>query len=371
MPDESFAMGPPPGKGIPHYCLRCGARLPVHDPLADLPGVDKCPRCGLPFVPGRSDTYATVHAPFYKSLWFNGLVLPVIVGVICFASVQAQQSMGYVLFLGVPFVVGVALGFLTNGRAWMLLVLGLTAVSCLAFMLISMSLAGAFCGLMLAAIFLGPVFVGLLVGCAVKWTAGEASWDRRRYAILGVIALLPMGGERIERRWPPAREVVEVRTSALLPADCPRTWHTLQFYEEVTHEPPLLLKLALPRPVRVEGAANRPVGHALRCVYRRGYLEKVIIERDEPRRLAFLVTEQRIGFESEVALLDGRFELKPAGASQCRVTVATRYRRLLRPAWLWEPTEHLVIHTLHRHVLEGMRRRLAAEDQAITDIRKP
>jgi hypothetical protein len=40
------------------------------------------------------------------------------------------------------------------------------------------------------------------------------------------------------------------------------------------------------------------------------------------------------------------------------VVLTTRYIRHLRPAWLWEPMERKIVHTLHGHVLEGMRRNL-------------
>jgi hypothetical protein len=360
MPGDTPPMTPN-SRGVPHYCLRCHARLPVHNPLEDVPAVAKCLRCGLPYVPGRPETYTTRRAPYYKSLWFNGLVLPVLVGLVCYAIVQARGSMGYVLFLGVPFVVGIVLGLLTRGTIWLNLMLALTAIACLVLALVSMSFSGVFCGFMLGVFFLGPAFLGVIIGMVIKAVAGDPVWDRRRYAILGAVVLLPLGAERIESRWPPAREVAEVRTSTVFPAPAGASWEAIQFYEEVTHKPPLLLKLALPRPVRTEGGPRVAVGHALRCLYRRGYLEKVITERDEPRRLVFVVTEQRIGFENEVALLDGRFDLEPIGATSTRVTVATRYRRQLRPAWLWEPMERTIIHTLHGHVLEGMRRRLPTE----------
>ena len=74
------------------------------------------------------------------------------------------------------------------------------------------------------------------------------------------------------------------------------------------------------------------------------------------RRLAFSVVEQRLHFERDVTLLDGSFSLSAVTAGSSRMILQTRYRRHLRPAWLWGPIERFVCRTVHAHILEGIRR---------------
>src|SRR5262249_28586272 len=131
------------------------------------------------------------------------------------------------------------------------------------------------------------------------------------------------------------------------------------FYEEVHHDPPWILKLALPRPVRAEGK-KAAVGDVERCIYSNGHLVKVITECNQGERLAFRVAEQHIHFEPDVTLRDGAFLMEPPPDSQTRVVLTTRYQRHLRPEWMWGWMERKVVHTLHGHVLEGMKLRLAA-----------
>jgi hypothetical protein len=138
------------------------------------------------------------------------------------------------------------------------------------------------------------------------------------------------------------------------------TWDAIVFYEQVEHEAPFLLTMALPRPARTEGH-KEGVGDVQKCIYEKGYLVKTITHFDKPRLLAFDVTEQHLDFEHDVVVLDGSFILQPMAKDKTRVVLTTRYRRLLRPAWLWEPVERMVIHTLHGHVLDGMRRRAGGE----------
>ena len=263
---------------------------------------------------------------------------------------------GATLFLVVPFMIGMALGYSTRVSFWMTLLLSLLAIACVVFMLLSMSLTGIFCGLTLGAVFLVPTLVGCVVGVFIRLVTGSAAWDRRQYIVLPAMLILPLGAERVESRWPMADTVAEVSTSTTFDVRVNAAWDAIVFYEQVEHEAPFLLTMALPQPARTEGR-KEAVGDVQKCIYRKGYLVKTITHFEKPRLLAFDVTEQHLDFEHDVEVLDGSFILQPMAKDRTRVVLTTRYRRLLRPAWLWEPVEQAVIHTLHWHVLDGMRLR--------------
>lgn len=338
--------------GVP-ICLRCGARLDVH-PLAEA-GESRCPRCGLMYDPARPETYRVGSGMPRWQFNMAGLIVAVAVGAALFAILRNTPTMGSALFFGVPFAVGVILGFTTRARLWLTLMLGLIGVTSLAMVIVFMNLSGIFCGMTLGIVFLGPAMAGVVVGWLAKVSYAGMTRGRRRFVFLAIFVGLPFGVDGVERRWPMGEVIAEVSTSATFDAPVGRAWDSVRLYEEVEHEPPLLLRLALPLPVRAEGRRDT-VGAEQRCVYRRGHLVKRITRRDPPRLLAFDVVEQDLHFEHDVELRDGSFILEPLGAGRTRVVLTTRYRRLLRPAWLWEPMERTIIHTLHGHVLEGMRR---------------
>jgi hypothetical protein len=340
----------------PRHCLRCRTRL-HHDPLFDA-GPPKCPRCGRPYVPDRPETYAAAPMPLRWRFWVPGLVVSILSGVSAYMVIRGDAVMGYTLFLGVPLAAGAVLGYSTRASIWLAMMLGLTAIACIVFTLLMMDLTGIFCGLTLGAIFLGPTFLGVLVGWLVRVLTREAAWgppplrrpdDLRRPAPGGRAGRGPLA-DGARRGRGPHRDV--------FPGPPHEAWGSILFYEQVEHEPPLLLKLALPRPVRAEGR-NAAVGDVQTCLYQKGYLRKTITRREEGRLLAFDVTEQHLHFEHDVELLDGAFALEPIDGRRTRVVLSTRYRRLLRPAWLWQPMERKIIRTLHEHVLTGMRHRLA------------
>jgi hypothetical protein len=276
--------------------------------------------------------------------------------VISYAIIFLSGEMGPSLFICVPVSFAAILGYGTRVRFWSLLILSLIAIAGVVFLIIEMSFAGMFCGLTLATIFLVPAMIGAVLGWLLKLALKNSRWDQRQYLPLIFFAVLPLASARIEMLVPHDVVIATVETEQTFAAPSQRVWSSIMFYEQVEHEPPFLLKLALPRPVRAEGSMQA-VGDVQRCIYQRGELVKQITRHDYGQLIEFRVTEQHLHFEHDVTLIDGSFRLAKIDANHTRVTLVSRYIRHLRPAWLWESMERKIVHTLHGHVLEGMRRR--------------
>jgi hypothetical protein len=101
------------------------------------------------------------------------------------------------------------------------------------------------------------------------------------------------------------------------------------------------------------------VGAIVRCTYDRGYLVKRITAVEAPRHLRFEVAEQRLGIESCVRTSQGAYELRAAPEGGTEVALTTYYEGRWRPRVLWRAIERYVGHRVHRHILLGMRERLA------------
>jgi hypothetical protein len=177
----------------------------------------------------------------------------------------------------------------------------------------------------------------------------------------GLRGLLPRIAPRdlmhaLARRFPRNPQTDRVSTEMPMRASPAAVWDNILFYEEVTHEPPLLLRWTLPIPVRSEGRKSE-VGDVVRCVYRPGFLIKRITEIERGRLTRFEVLKQDLRFQSSVTLGEGSYEIVPEGPGRCRVVLTTAYSGHLRPRFLWKPIESRLAHLLHRHVLRGMRRR--------------
>ncbi len=180
----------------------------------------------------------------------------------------------------------------------------------------------------------------------------------KRAAALLFIAAVPLVSAEVVDRLGPSGEIVVVRTERILDAPPEAVWSQLHFYEEIESEPPLLLRLGLPIPVRVQGA-KASVGAIQECVYENGKgITKRITQRSKARLLAFEVVEQRLGFEHDLSLLGGEFRLSPTAGGGTRLTLVTRYRARSYPGWMWRPLEAHVLHTLHQHIAADVETRI-------------
>lgn len=156
----------------------------------------------------------------------------------------------------------------------------------------------------------------------------------------------------IGRLFPPGRAIDVAITKAGFEAPPEEVWQKMVFYEEVSHRPPLLLRMFLPSPMKTQGNGKR-VGTTVECSYSRGSLKKRITVLERPRLVRFRVIEQHIGIERCVTTVEGSYEIRGNGSSS-EVALTTKYRGHLRPRWLWRPLERLIAHQLHCHILAGM-----------------
>lgn len=335
------------------YCRRCGQGLAT----ADQPAI--CLTCGLQYDPARPETYAIHSSSSRWKFWVPGFLLAVLLGTLTYAGcLQIGRDMGWSLFIAVPVCFGTILGYGCRVQAWAFGVLAVLVITSVIFSLIVMNLAGVFCGFTLGIIFLVPTFMGIFLGVTLRLALIAGKWDHAWYFrwYIWLIASLPLIGQQIEDRIPRRTEIAVVRTGLTIDATPQEAWNAIMFYEDVEHAPPWLLHLALPQPIRSEGSKQKD-GEVVTCFYNCGEIKKRITKVDAPRRLAFDVVSVQMRSENYAELKDGSFEIEPVGEKQSRITLTTRFERKLHPTFFWEPIERKVIHTLHGHVLEGMRRK--------------
>jgi hypothetical protein len=195
------------------------------------------------------------------------------------------------------------------------------AISSVTFVLVTMNLAGIFCGFTLGLIFMVPAFVGILFGVMLRVVLISCRWDHAWYFrwYVWLIAASPLALQQIESAFPRREEIAVVETSLTVDATPEEAWNAIMFYEEVEHSPPWLLHLALPKPIRSVGNKEKE-GEVVRCFYDAGTISKRISRVEKHRRLAFEVAEADIRSENYTTLKDGSFEIEPVGESQSRIT---------------------------------------------------
>jgi hypothetical protein len=344
---------------LPPMCARCGYVL---NGLAS-PG--ECPECGRRFDLADARSFTRKPMRLWWKYWLPPFVLSAIVGLASMIfCVVVLGSWGYGAFLAAPLCAGTLLGYGLRVSAWFVPLLALLLGISLIFGLMTLQLAGLFCAMILAGIFLVPVLFGSLCGWTLRNVLKTTRFSQRWHLPALLAFALPIFISGIEGpSQPGAIERVSSSQELRVPAD--RAWSSLMYYEEVTHEPPWILKVGLARPLSTTGRSDR-VGEIKRCLYNKGAIAKQVTRVEVGRALDFRVVEQQIGYETSVQLLGGGFHFEPVGDDKARVTLTTEYRPFLEPRLAWRPAERLAIRILHDYVLEGMRRK--AEDERPAEL---
>lgn len=351
-PDMHPTTSPAPAADFPEGgpAKRCLGCFYVLDHLP----TDQCPECGRAFDPHDPSTY-TIKPPFvWWRYWLPGFGLAVVLGLAAYALLIPVTGFGWAVTLAVPVLVGGVVGYSVRLGWWAAVTVGVLASLACVVGVASGGAAGVFCMLVLTAMAFLPVGLSVTAGILFRAMLKRSRWDQRHWLPVVLLFLLPFAVAAVERRLP-APPGVSVETARVVDAPRADAWDGVMFYEQVTHDPPWLLRFGLRRPLYTTGRADR-VGDRKTCVYTRGHLTKQVTARRPLEALEFAVVEQDMFEDYSVRLTGGSFRFERIDAGHTRVTLTTEYRPLLHPRWAWRPFESHVVHLLHGHVLEGMAR---------------
>lgn len=339
-------------------CLGCGyVLLGLTQPV--------CPECGRAFDPQSPKTFTWLPMFLRWKYWLPGVLLAFVGGLFLLSLFIVTGEFGAGLVLVTPFCLGAILGYGVRVRTMLLVITTLFLVGALILGVVSMQLAGAFCGLILMGVLLGPVFVGLLVGSILRSILKLTRFSQRYYLPIWLMLAIPVVVWTIETGLSNQSAAETVTTSRVTAVPIQTAWDSWMFYEQVDQPPPSLLNLiGMPRPIATVGEINE-VGDVKICVYDRGRLVKQATAYQPPHRLGFDVIGQQGVEDRSARLMRGAFVFESIDAHHTRITLSTTYEPLLSARWAWRPFEQATIHALHEHVLAGVERRACSAEIAL------
>lgn len=286
-----------------------------------------------------------------------------------FYGSATNPEYGFVMFCGIPFILGVfaaiarALAGYHGVSASLIAVIAILVLT--GFMILFTGAEGVICLVMAFPI----VFVIALFGAALTTAICRASGFPRGPAAgaFSVVALLlPLQG--VEGKLDVPEPVYEVTTSVHVDAPPPVVWSKLVAFSEIPPPEEWIFKSGVAYPIRarIEGEG---VGAVRYCEFTTGAFVEPIEMWDEPRRLAFSVTENPPAMEemSPYKSLEpphvmgyleaerGQFVLHELADGTTQLEGTTWYRHGLRPASYWRLWSDVIIHTIHRRVLEHIK----------------
>lgn len=289
------------------------------------------------------------------------------VGLVLLAA-NALQSYGFGVFVAAPFAQGwlaAVLYGLTRRRS-VGQCLGVAAFSLMSsgLILLGFALEGAICILMAAPIALTLSLLGGLVGFAVQ--ARPWANDYAPALTLGLVVVLPglIAAEASTTRELTVRAVV---TTVEVNASPATVWRQVVAFPPLAAPDDLMFQTGLAYPVRAE-IVGTGVGAVRRCVFSTGAFVEPITIWDEPRCLAFDVTEQPVPMEElspfhihpphlDYFLVSrrGQFKLTELPGGRTRLEGTTWYTNRMWPADYWGVWSDFIIGRIHRRVLDHVR----------------
>ena len=290
-------------------------------------------------------------------------------------SITALGSYGWALFVGTPFCLGLVTALLRDpGSLSAAFGTASAATVLVGVLIVGMALDGGICVLMALPIALPLALAGAWVG----WLArrGRSPRTPRTFALALFALPLAMGAEAKTDR-PPAQHAVT--TSVIVDAPPETVWRRVVAFPPLPEPRSLHFRagIAYPRSATISG---RGVGAVRRCRFSTGDFVEPITVWDEPRRLAFSVTEQplpmrELSFWGEVhpPHLDGflrsrrgEFRLIPLPGGRTLLRGTTWYENRMWPAPYWQTWSDEIIGSIHERVLAHVARWAEADHRAAT-----
>jgi hypothetical protein len=281
-------------------------------------------------------------------------------------SVVFLRQYGGSLFLGTPFVQGLVCGWAFNrervrsvretiGVVWISLLLVAGTVFLFA-------MEGAICLLMALPLAAALGVMGAILGRQIAL--------RGTGTLTGAAAILFVvpTGALVEKVASPAPPTYEVATSVDIAAPVTTVWKKVVQFHEIREAPAWYFRAGIAYPVRAT-IAGTGVGAIRRCEFSTGAFVEPITVWDEPRTLAFGVSEQpppltELSIYSRVYAPHvngyfrserGEFRLIPLQNGGTRLEGHTWYTVAIYPQGYWRGLSEILLHDIHRRVLNEVK----------------
>ena len=287
-------------------------------------------------------------------------------------GVIGLQTYGLLVFLVTPFVMGAVTGYLLSTDATPTrrqnagvvgVVLGLVTAGTLCF-----AFEGVICLAMAMPLAIPFALVGGLVG---QMFAERKEGPRR---MLLSLLVLP-AGTMVDSQTLPDRDLHQVLSIVEIDAPADKVWENVIEFPALPEPTEWWFRagLAYPRYASIEG---RGVGAVRYCVFSTGPFVEPITVWEPGRRLAFNVTSfpepmrelspyrgiHPPHLDGYLRSRRGEFRLIPLGGGRTRLEGRTWYELDMAPAIYWEGITDAVIHSIHRRVLDHIKRQSERDD---------
>lgn len=285
-------------------------------------------------------------------------------------SVVEYGSYGSLLFLMLPLAVGFVPAYCSTFAGHQTLAAccrtSFTVLLIASGLFLLGGVEGLICIVMALPVAAVPVFLGALLAYALQLT--PAPRPTRPPILFAALAFLPLlafiEGESGTGEPP----LSSVTTSIEIAAPPSVVWKNIVAFNELEPPDELMFRAGIAYPIRAE-IEGTGVGAVRHCVFSTGPFVEPITVWDEPRLLAFSVTQnpptmdemspykiRPRHIEGSFVSERGQFKLVDLGGGRTRVEGTTWYRQSFGPDAYWRLWSDHIIHSIHTRVLRHIKR---------------
>ncbi len=282
---------------------------------------------------------------------------------------------GWGLFVGIPFFLGLSstliYSFHRPRSLGKCLLVATIATGLLGATLFAVAVEGVIC----LAMALPLALVLALFGSFIAWVLQKRpSFAPSTLNVVSLGFLLIPGLIILEHSLGEPAPLYQIKTSVVIKSSPENVWTNVVSFSQLPAPTEALFSTGISYPIRAE-IRGRGVGAVRHCVFSTGPFVEPITTWDEPRLLAFDVTEQPRAME-ELSLYNdlrpphldhyfvsrkGQFELKALPDGTTLLEGTTWYENRFWPAPYWHLWSNYIIHRIHTRVLTHIK--VLAEDQ--------
>ncbi len=270
-----------------------------------------------------------------------------------------QTAFGWVMFIGVPTVMGFAITLFTETKwqtFWSILATWTIGIG----FLILVKWEGWICCVLATPLLLLFALIGAMLGHNVKvWLLKKNIKIISKFLMLGLAMMFLVGAKTIEKPYLNSR--LEVFNSSItVPVTPEEAWDLVKSIERVDTRKPLMLAIGLPVPqsctLDKEGVGGKRV-----CYFNQGVIAQEITEWNPPSFMKVKITESTLPGRHWLRFVDASYEFIPQGNKTLVVRMTTISSRLY-PHWYWRQFEEYGVQSEHEYILSDLVRR--AEPQS-------
>jgi hypothetical protein len=300
------------------------------------------------------------ESPKPKSIWFRSKILTgIIIGLLFeiggYVLMRGNQTaFGWVMFIGVPMMMGFAVALFTETKRQTFWSLCATWIIGIGFLILA-KWEGYICCVLASPLLLGCGILGAVVGHKTRLRLLQKNIKTiSKLLLLGIGMVLLAGAKAVEKPYLNARLEV-FNTSVLVPVPPDKAWDLIKSIERVDTQKPLMLAIGLPVPQSCT-LDKEAVGGKRTCYFDQGIIYQEITEWDPPHFMKTKITGSTLPGRHWLTFVDASYEFIPRD-NQTLVVRTTTISSRLYPRWYWRQFEEYGVCSEHEYVLSDLVRR--------------